>query len=34
MCRFAKQIFVSPMMFFGCKVSNENALKPVPMNNQ
>ena len=31
---FIKQIFVSSMMFFGCKLSNVNALECISMNNQ
>ena len=31
---FIKQIFVSPMMLFGCNLSNVNSLKCISINNQ
>ena len=31
---FVKQIFVSAMMFIGCKISGVNSLKCVSVNNQ
>ena len=31
---FAKQIFVSAMVFFGCNVSHVNGLKCVSMNSE
>ena len=34
MFRFAKQIFVSVMIFFGCNISGVNSLKCVSVNNQ
>ena len=34
MFRFVKQIFFSPVMYFGCNVSNVNPLKCVSMNNR
>ena len=34
MFRFAKRIFVSAMMFFGCNLSSVNPLECVSMNNQ
>ena len=33
MFEFAKQIFISPMMFFGCNLSSVNPLKCVLMSN-
>ena len=32
--RLVRQIFVSAMMFFGCKLSNVNPLKCASMSNQ
>ena len=34
MFEFAKKIFISAMMFFGCNLSNVSSLKCVSMNNQ
>ena len=34
MLGFAKQIFVSAIMFFGCNLSSVNPLECVSMNNQ
>ena len=31
MFRFAKQIFVSTMIFFGCNISGVNSLNAIPL---
>ena len=34
MFEFAKQIFISAMMFFACNLPSLNSLKCISMNNQ